>query len=112
MWRICDIVNCFFSSIVYPYYINNGLPQFPSSNFFALSISESFFLIDIILNFFKQGIDEQGNTLYDPLKEVALRYYNTSFIVDLIALIPWGYIMGMFDPKLRVFMLIKAIRII
>ena len=108
---MCDILNCFFSSIVYPFYINNGLPEFPTPNFFALWFSEGFFFIDIILNFFKQGVDEQGNTLYDPLRTVALNYYRGELLVDLIAFLPWGYMLVGFDPKLKVFWLIKAIRI-
>jgi len=52
-----------------------------------------------------------GNTLYEPLKDVALRYYSTDFLVDMIALIPWGYILAQFDPKLKVFWIVKAIRI-
>ena len=49
--------------------------------------------------------------MYDPLSEVALRYFNTTFITDSISVFPWGYIMAAFDPKFKVFWLVKAIRI-
>ena len=53
-------------------------------------ISEALFLMDIVLNFFKQGIDEQGFSKFDPLDEIALRYYHSTFVLDVVAFIPWG----------------------
>ena len=106
-----DIINCFYCSISYPYYTNNGLPEFPHGTFFALWFSETLMFIDIILNFFKQGLDEQGNSLYDPLSEVATRYLHSDFCIELIAFIPWGYLLGLIDHKLKIFWLVKAIRI-
>jgi len=73
--------------------------------------SEVLFLIDIIINFFKQGVDEQGNSLRDPLSEVATSYLNCTFCIDLIAFIPWGYLLASIDYKMKIFWVIKAIRI-
>ena len=49
--------------------------------------------------------------MYDPLNVVASKYLNTTFTLEIISLFPWGYIMATFDPKFKVFWLVKAIRI-
>ena len=73
--------------------------------------SEALILTDMILNFFKQGVDEQGYSLHAPLSEVASGYLNSTFCVDLIAFIPWGYLLAGIDHKLKIFWVVKAIRI-
>ena len=53
VWHFIDIINCFYSAISYPYYTNNGLPDYPDGSFWLLWFSETLFFIDIVLNFFK-----------------------------------------------------------
>ena len=68
MWHIIIILNSLYSSIVYPHYTMNGFPLYHQYDFALLGISEGFFIIDIIFNFIKQGIDEEGNTKQEPIK--------------------------------------------
>ena len=68
-------------------------------------------MVEIMFSFIKQGIDEEGNSKHDPMKEIATRYFCSTFIIDMIALIPWGYILSFIDYKFRVFWVLKIIRI-
>ena len=68
---------------------------------------ESLFAVEILINFFKQDLDDQGQTKSEPLIKISTRYLQTNFVFDVLVLIPWGYIFGDF-----VFLWgVKAIRI-
>ena len=47
------IMNCLYSSLVYPFYTMYEFPDPFTVQFIMLWIMEGFFAIDIILNFFK-----------------------------------------------------------
>ena len=111
-WHLFRAANCLYTSICYPVYTINTFPQPWEISFVILMISEFYFFIDIIINFFLQDIDEEGNSKMEPLADIALRnLYSSAFKFDMIALIPWGYFMGMLDSKNKYFWVIKAIRI-
>ena len=59
-------------------------------------IFESIFALDILINFFKQDLDDQGKTKAEPLVKICTRYLQTNFVFDVLVLIPWGYIFGQF----------------
>lgn len=54
-------------------------------------ISESFFFIDIVLGFFKQEMDDEGNSKFDPLEKIASNYFKNGFIIDFLTFLPLGY---------------------
>jgi hypothetical protein len=82
-----------------------------SLEFWLMILFESIFFCEIMINFLKQDLDDEGNTKLEPLEKIAGRYLQGNFIVDLIALIPWGYIADFKSPNLAVLWCIKAIRI-
>lgn len=72
---------------------------------------ETIFFIEMAINFVKQDLDDEGNTKHELPEKIAVRYLQSSFIVDVIALIPWGYISDSYGPNFGVLWVIKAIRI-
>ena len=52
---------------MYPVHIVNGFPGIKSQIFWYLVIGEAVCLIDIVINFFLQEIDEEGNSRNEPL---------------------------------------------
>ena len=79
--------------------------------FLRLCALESIFLIDIILNFFLQELDEENKSRNLPLEVVAHKYFTSKFLRDIIILLPLGGILSMIDVRLKFFWLIKALRI-
>ena len=74
-------------------------------------ISETFFLTDIVLSFFKQDLDEEGNSKSEPLTLISFKYFTTGFIIDIVTFLPLGYFFSLVDNKLKFFWAIKAMRI-
>ena len=61
-WHVFIIINCLYTSCIYPYYNMASFPDVDTPSFWILAVSELFFGIEIILNFFKQEIDEEGKS--------------------------------------------------
>lgn len=65
----------------------------------AGKIIECIFILDIILNFFMQYIDESGD--YKPqknIRKIAIRYLLRDFLIDFISTIPfWIYFIPVTD---------------
>lgn len=100
------LFNVLVSTIAYPYFMIAGI-QDDSQSFKLMIFFESLFAVEILINFFKQDLDDQGQTKSEPLIKISTRYLQTNFVFDVLVLIPWGYIFGDF-----VFLWgIKAIRI-
>jgi len=99
------------TTFAYPYYSVNGFPQPWSFQFWRLCALESIFLIDIILNFFLQELDEENKSRNHPLEVVAQKYFTSRFPIDFIILLPLGGILSLIDIRLKFFWLIKALRI-
>ena len=72
---------------------------------------ETIFFVEIVINFIKQDLDDEGLTKYELPETIAVRYIQSGFLVDVITLIPWGYIFESYGPKAGVLWVIKAIRI-
>ena len=72
---------------------------------------ESFFFMNIIVNFFKQELNEDGSSKSEPWMKVAQGYlHSRDFKLDLMAFIPWGY-MGYINPNFSFMWFIKILRI-
>jgi hypothetical protein len=59
----------------------NGFPTFESQQwleFCILALSEFLFLVDIVINFILQELDEEGNSKLDTLEDVALKNFNST----------------------------------
>lgn len=111
-WHLFRAANCLYTSICYPIYTMNSFPQPWDKNFIFLLLSEFYFFIDIIVNFFLQEVDEEGNSKTEPLEDIAVRNLNSSsFKFDMLAFIPWGYFMTKVNPRNKYFWVVKAIRI-
>jgi hypothetical protein len=68
--------NGLYSAIAYPYFMVNDFPSIDDPETIILIMSETIFLIDIILNFFKQDLDEEGKSKFESLKTVAFKYFH------------------------------------
>ena len=66
--------NGLYSAIAYPYFMVNEFPSTDQPGTIILIMSESIFFIDIVLNFFKQDLDEEGKSKFESLKTVAFKY--------------------------------------
>ena len=51
-----------------------------------------YFILDIIINFFKSFRDEKGNNVYS-LRLIAVNYLKSFFVLDLLTSIPLGWIL-------------------
>ena len=60
--------------------------------FWLMILYETIFFVEMAINFIKQDLDDEGVTKYELPEKIAVRYIQSTFLVDLIALIPWGYI--------------------
>lgn len=74
-------------------------------------LCELIFFIDIVLNFFKQKLDEAGLPMSEPLEVVASNYLTSDFKMDFFAFLPWGYVASVVDHRLVFFWVLKAVRI-
>ena len=72
---------------------------------------ETIFSVEMMINFIKQDLDDEGKTKLELPEKIATRYLQTNFIVDMVALIPWGYISDAYSPNFGFLWVIKAIRI-
>lgn len=52
---------------MYPCHIVNGFPGVKSHLLWYLAIAEAVCMIDIVINFFLQQLDEEGNSRCEPL---------------------------------------------
>lgn len=64
VWNIINILACLFTTIMYPYYTVNELPEFEVYNtqLWLLIGFESICLVNIVINFFLQELDEDGGS--------------------------------------------------
>jgi hypothetical protein len=67
--------------------------------------------VQIILKFFTQGLNEEGNSKTDPLSTVAKNYFYGDFTSDLIAFLPFGYLSDVFEKQLDFLWIVKCLRI-
>ena len=104
------MINGVYSAFFYPYYMVNDFPGFQNIGILIILLSEFFFLMDIILCFFKQEINEDGQSKMDPLEEIAYKYFTHGFIVDFITFLPLG-LLSLVNNKLYFLWSIKALRI-
>ena len=111
LWNILIIFNEVYSAIAYPYFTVNDFPNFSHVSLWVIFISEFIFLINIVLSFFKQDLDEEGETKHDSLSQIANRYFKNQFTKDFIAFVPFGYLLSLYDKRLKFFWVIKTIRI-
>ncbi len=56
-------------------------------------------------------MNESGFSKKEKLEVVAYNYLTSSFIIDLIALIPWGYFSQLVEKRWKFFWIFKSIRI-
>lgn len=78
----------------------------------VLVVCESFFLINMIMNFFLQGNYDSMSPKREPLPTIAYNYLCGKFFFDLIVLLPVGYILAeLVDHRLRFFWALKGLRV-
>jgi hypothetical protein len=92
LWHFLIVLDCLYTSLVYPHYTMNGFPPPASGEFWTLLCGELLFAANIFLNFFKQEKDEDGTNRQDSAKDTAWNYLHSEFTVDLVALLPMGYL--------------------
>ena len=102
---------CIHTTVVYPYYTVFEFPGINSSVFWWIMISEFVCLINIILNFFKQELDEQGQSKNESLEIIALKYFKSRFLFDLFLIGPIGYLSSIIDRRLKFLWIFKAFRV-
>ncbi len=73
-------------------------------------VIEVFFLFDIILNFFEEFRNEELKPVRE-IKLIALRYVRSTFIVDVLATIPFRFFdLTDYDKNNRLFFILKLLR--
>lgn len=78
--------------------------------FHLLVFCETVFLIDMIINFFMQPLNGQGNNSNLSLYGVAYGYLKGKFMQDFIALLPFGALKA-YHVSLRSLWLLKLMRV-
>ena len=96
---------------MYPYFTVNGLPSIDSIGFILIVTTEMICFFDIVINFFLQEVDEEGNPKKESRSVIMERYLRSTFAFDVIIFLPIGYFMSLIDQKLKFFWVIKAVRI-
>lgn len=110
-WMCLVFFANFYTSLMYPYYTVNGMPDWISSWMILLVSTELICLFDIVINFILQEVDEEGRTKFEKASVLIERYFKGQFPYDLLVLLPIGYLMSLIDSKLKFFWVIKAFRI-
>ena len=112
-WNVLKLINCLISTLIYPNYTVNGFPYIKdgTSKFWFLVCLETFFGLDIALNFFIQEIDDRGLSQNLPLFDVAQNYFTGAFLFDLVCFLPLGFLFSLIDPRLKFMWLIKTFRL-
>ena len=62
VFKIIKLLACSITTILYPYYNENGFPSINSLEIWFLIFLESIFAIEILINFFLQTLDEEGKS--------------------------------------------------
>ena len=88
--------------------------------YFEVFLIEGLFLLDLIFCFFQEYKDEETYTIISDIKKIAKHYAKSSFIYDLLAIIPFQEILnwesravsvsGQQDRK-RLYKLLKLLRV-
>ena len=104
------MINGVYSAFAYPFYMVNEFPGFTDPGVLFLFFIEFLFLIDIILSFFKQEINEDGHSKIDPLEKISSKYFKNGFIYDFITFLPLGFL-SLVNNKLYFLWSLKAMRI-
>ena len=58
MWQLIYLIACIFTTVVYPYYTVFDFPSFRYSTFWWITVMELVCLVQIVMSFFKQELDE------------------------------------------------------
>lgn len=77
-----------------------------------LIVAETVCFSDMIIHFFLQELDEQGDSKQETLVVIANKYFKGDFRFDLFIFIPWGLLFRWLDERLRFFWVTKGLRII
>ncbi|GMH05152.1 hypothetical protein Nepgr_006992 [Nepenthes gracilis] len=102
------VYSSFFAPMEFGFF--RGLPR----NLFVLDIvGQIAFLIDIVLKFFVAYRDRQTYRMVYQRTHIALRYLKSSFLIDLLACMPWDIIYKECGRKeeLRYLLWIRLIRV-
>lgn len=108
IWFVIKTIACLVSTIQYPIIMVTSFPELLSPWFIVMCVCEFIFLIDTILNFFKQELDEAGEPEQDPIDEVAYKYLVTNFPFDFVALLPLGFLGSLLDHRLEFLWIFKS----
>lgn len=100
VFNIWIIVLSLLSTISAAYFACFGLPTSPHSLAADVTV-ESFFLMDICLNFFVQYKDEEDFQAVTDLRMIAMRYLRSYFIFDFLATVPLRYMKLTSDPEVH-----------
>ena len=74
---------------------------------------EFVFLFNIFINFFLQENDDAKIPFRKSLPDVAYKYFTGRFLLDLIVLLPIGYVFAAYvDKKFLCLMVLKGLRVI
>ena len=102
------IVASLYLLIFYPFMAHRQ--QISNNEMILMIISESIFLIDIIVNFFLQPMNEEGQELNVQLLRIAQNYFFGRFLVDFFLILPHGIFMY-YIKNMSALWLIKTIRL-
>lgn len=83
-----------FNCLFVPLEVAFDNPMFESAGFIVInSLIDFIFFIDIIICFRTIYLDDKGQEIFDN-KMIAINYFKTSFIIDVLATIPFDTILS------------------
>jgi voltage-gated potassium channel len=105
VWQLIITISTIYLAIYIPVKIVLGISTVTTLNFIYWLVT-IIFIIDILINYLSPQVDVSQQ--YD-LKEARARYLKTMFIVDILAAIPFIFILPI--PALGIIRLLKFIRV-
>lgn len=85
------LINGFYPTISYPYYMVNSFPDFNSLVMTIIINSKSMFFIDIVLGFFIKEMDDEGNSKFDTLRTISSNYFKNGLVIEFLTFLPLRY---------------------
>ena len=110
VFNVFKISTNWLACIMYAHYASKGIPPVNRMSFLLFIAMEIIMFSDLILNFFVQPLQEDGQSMNMALEEIAKNYLENAFMYDLISWVPFGLLQNV-NRHLSVLWLLKTLRI-
>lgn len=116
IWNFIEVICCVLSSYMYAYMAAFGIRNSDLTINSDLRVTDIFFFIvftiSIIMNFLRDFVPEGETQACKDLRKIAIRYLHGQFLLDLIAWVPFQFILDFNEhPLLNSLYAIKIVRL-